>query len=320
MIGSNENMKFAELAQIVYDDYVKTELKYQSQQMYKNSYNNYLIKAFGQTPIVQIRNYEIQQLINKLNKSFKPNTVRNHISVMHRTLDLAVKWGFIGSNPCKDLSLPKREKKTNESIATIEDINKLFDIYLKEENLMHKVAFYLAIGCGLRNSEIRALTLDDIDMKNRTINVNKQIGQYRDDDGNVQNGAISTKTSGSIRKIYAPGFVIDSLKEYISSLPYLPLSKYIFFNILTNKPITKHCLSKRFRRIVMDNNLPILRFHDLRHLQATLLIHSGVNIQSASKRLGHSSSRTTLDVYTHSLDHEDKKAVNALENYLSAQK
>lgn len=189
----------------------------------------------------------------------------------------------------------------------MDEIEKLVDYYMKDENdLMHKSAFCLAIGCGLRNSEIRALTTDDIDFNTGIINIDKQIGETIKDGVKVT-GYISTKTPSSVRKIYAPKFVLDSLDEYIKSLPYIPISKQIYWSPETNKPITKHCLSKRFTSIIRKLGITTIRFHDLRHLQATILINSGANIKAVSKRMGHSKVDMTLNTYTSTIDSVDKK-------------
>ena len=108
--------------------------------------------------------------------------------------------------------------------------------------------------------------------------------------------------------------MIKSLDSYIKSMIYIPPSKQIFINPSNGKPITKHCLSKRFKAVMLGNNMDPIRFHDLRHLQATLLMYAGVNIQSISQRLGHSNTNTTLKVYTHNLNDKDKEAANVLNN------
>lgn len=316
-IGTNENMKFKELAQLVHDEYVKIHCRIRTQEIYQSNYNNHILPIFGEMKISNIKPLHIQKLVNEMGKIYKSSTISSCMSVLSRTFDMAEKWGLLKESPYRHIDLPKRRKNNNTELLSIDEIKKLLDLYENESNLMHKSAFYLAIGCGLRNSEIRALTLDDIDFKNNIINVNKQIGQYRDKNGQIIEGEIPTKTEGSTRKIYAPNFVMETLKQYIDNLPYLPMSKQIFWSHLTRKPISKHCLSKRFTNLLKNNDLPNIRFHDLRHLQATLLIHSGVDIQAISNRLGHSQIRTTLDVYTHGIDEIDRQAVSKLEGAIS---
>lgn len=313
-VGTNENMKFYELVNTVYNEYCKKHIKASTQRIYRSNYNIHLLPYFGNKKLCDITPIMIQKFINEKSDKYKFNTVNSIASTLSSTLQLAVDWKIIRENPYKNIKLSKDSHKKDE-LLSLEDIGRLLEIYEKDSNLMHKAAFYLAIGCGLRNSEIRALTLDDIDFNNGIIDINKQLGQDRDEEGNIiDDVVISTKTDGSTRKVYAPEFVIKSLDSYIKSMIYIPPSKQIFINPSNGKPITKHCLSKRFKAVMLGNNMAPIRFHDLRHLQATLLMYAGVNIQSISQRLGHSNTNTTLKVYTHNLNDKDKEAANVLNN------
>lgn len=307
-IGTNENIRLSELLEVVTENYIKKELKAGTQRIHQNNTVK-ILDYFRNIKVCDIKPYDIQLFVNELNKKYKPNTVNGIISTLSVALNKGEQWELISKNPYKNISLPTQETNNSE-LLSIEDIARLLHIYENEKNLMHKSIFYLAIFCGLRNSEIRALTLDDIDFENNIIDVNKQIG----DIGNGEEGITTTKTIQSNRKVFAPQFVIDALKQYKASLPYIPLEKHIFFNVTTGKHISKHCISKRFKTILIDSGLPTIRFHDLRHLQATLLMYSGVNPQSISQRLGHSNTNTTLKVYTHNLSELDKQVVNQLEN------
>lgn len=306
-IGTNENIRLSELLEVVTENYIKKELKAGTQRIHQNS-STKIIEYFKNVKVCDIKPYDIQLFVNDMNKKYKPNTVNGIVSTLSVTLNKGEQWGLISKNPYKNISLPARKSSSTE-LLSIEDISKLIHIYENEKNLMHKSIFYLAIFCGLRNSEIRALTLDDIDFENNIIDINKQIGEL----GNGKEGIITPKTSRSNRKVFAPQFVMDTLKQYKCSLPYIPLEKHIFFNITTGQHISKHCISKRFKSILINNNLPPIRFHDLRHLQATLLMYSGVNPQSISQRLGHTNTNTTLQIYTHNISELDKQVVNQLE-------
>lgn len=315
-IGTNENMRMHELCKIVYEEYVLTSCKAGTQRIYKQNYNLHILPALGSMKLSSIKPLHIQKLINEMSKTLKPNTIGNCMGSLGKTFSLAEKWGLLKESPFKHLDIPKAEKKTQSELLSMPEIKKLLEYYSKESNLLHKTAFYLAIGCGLRNSEIRGLTLTDIDYQNGTINIDKQIGEVRNEKGVIEEGVISPKTPSSTRKIYVPKFILDVLKEYIDSLPYIPTSKQLFWSHITRKPVSKHCLSKRFRYICDALEITPLRFHDLRHLQATLLIHSDINVQAISKRMGHSNVQTTLGVYTHSIEAVDKEVADTLETTL----
>lgn len=305
-IGLNENMKFGELAQRVLDEYVRVRLKYRTQQIYISNYNLHILPVFGAMKIGAVKPYTIQKFLNDKSKVLKPKTVEIMANVLSVTFGKAEAWGLIKESPYRRIELPEKEKRTLTELLSDDQVKLLFSHYENEKNLLHKSAFYLATCCGLRNSEIRALEETDIDFINGIITVNKQDGEYIDTKGDVATGDTTTKTAGSNRKIYAPQFVLDTLNDYIKSLPYKPLSGKLFFNPQTGKVITKHALSKRFKTVAFSLGLPDnLRFHDLRHLHATLLMASGANSVSVAKRMGHSKVSTTLETYTHSLESID---------------
>lgn len=318
-IGLNENMRFWELAQKVLNEYVRTKLKYRTQEIYKQNYNLHILPVFGSQKIGSIKTYSIQKFINDMSKQYKPLTVEKASSVLNMTFEKAVAWGFIKESPYKHIELPKDEKKQLDELLSMDEIERLFAYYDEvEKNKLHKCAFYLAACCGLRNSEIRALEETDIDFVNKTISVNKQDGEYINSNGEVTTGDTTTKTLGSNRKIYVPNFVLECLNDYIKSLPYKNINGKLFFNPQTGKVITKHCLSKRFKTLAFGLGLPdTLRFHDLRHLHATLLINSGATPASVAKRMGHSKISTTLETYTHSIDSVDKQTGVLIGNVVS---
>ena len=307
-VNLTKDITMNQLADTVYKEYVLIKLKVNTQRIYESAYNKYILPEFGIMDIKDIKPIHIQKFANKLSKNLKPNSVGNILACLSKTLSFAEKWEMIEISPYRKIEYERATTNNQSELLSLVQIETLVNYYnTQETNLMHKSAFYLAIGCGLRNSEIRALTTDDIDFKNGIINIDKQAGQIRNEKGELEDAATSTKTPTSKRKIYAPQFVLDCLKEYIFSLPYIPISKQIYWSHITKKPISKHCLSKRFTALLKELELPAIRFHDLRHLQATILINSGANVKAVSKRLGHSKTDITLNTYTSTIDAVDKK-------------
>ena len=304
-INKTGEMTLTEFAQVFVDEYVRT-LRYTTQKIYLNNFNNHILPVLGGYKLKNISPLMIQKLVNELNKTLSPLSVRSAYANLARAFHFAVKWEKAEKNPCVQTTLPKVQKTNMEELYSIEDIKRLVAVYEKESNSMHKAAFFLALGCGLRNSEIRALTISDIDFKANTISVNKQMSMIKNDQGKERDKPMDPKTDSSKRKIFMPVFVSEVLKEHIRTMQYIPITKYLFFSHVTKVPVTKHALSKRFKNVLENNNLPNLRFHDLRHLHATLLIHAGANVQATAKRLGHSSVNTTIQVYIHSMEDMDK--------------
>lgn len=309
-----DNITMQQLADVVYKEYVVVKLRVNSQKAYQNAYAKYIIPEFGVMNIKDIKPIHIQKFANKISKELKPRTVKLVLACLRRTLSLAEKWEMIELNPYRGIQVDSDIENTNKELLSLDEIKILVNYYETEEkSLMHKLAFYIAIGCGLRNSEIRALTIDDFDFENNTIDINKQLASIRDTDGNIYEDNAPTKSASSTRKIYASQFVMKCAKEYIKSLEVCPISKQLFFNHTTQKPILDRCLSAHFREVVNKLGLPALRFHDLRHLQATLLINNGANVKSVSKRLGHSKTDITLNTYTSTLDVVDKQIAESFD-------
>lgn len=316
-VGLNENMPFNELAQLVLDNYVRVNCRYNTEQVYLNCYNNHILDHFGDMKISSIKPLGIQKFVQSLTeKDLSASTISSIVSCLRKTFDLAVKWELILKNPCSYIDKPSKKKYTNRGqIMTIDEMKKLFDIYDKlktKPSKMHKAAFYIAVGCGLRNSEIRALTLEDVDFENSIIKVTKQYGRYKEK-GEVIDGYVPTKSESSYRSIYAPDFVMIALKEYIDTLDCIPMSKQIFWSKSTNKPIGRQCLSTFFTKLLIKNDLPVIDFHDLRHIHATLLASKGVNMKSLSTRMGHSKIETT-NIYMQPIDEVDKQVASTLDS------
>ena len=113
------------------------------------------------------------------------------------------------------------------------------------------------------------------------------------------------KTASSVRTISIPDSIINLLKQYRSSFKS---TKYIFENI------DYDAITAWFREWEVKKGLPRIRFHDLRHTHATLLLYAGTDIKTISQRLGHANIQTTMDTYTHVIQELDKNASNLLDN------
>jgi len=122
-----------------------------------------------------------------------------------------------------------------------------------------------------------------------------------------------TKTVNSDRTIVLFPHVLDFLKKLKIQQVVFNINNFILLNEFNQPVYTKH-ISKTFRRALIRHNIPEIRFHDLRHSYASMLLHAGVNIKTISHILGHSDITTTLNIYSH-VDLDMQK--NELEKVLS---
>lgn len=304
-----------DLIQEVYNVYVLTQLKESTQLQWEMNCTKYVIPYFKNSYVNDVTPLDIQHFSNFLSKSLTHGSVKNILGIVSTIFKFAVKWGYISESPYRFIEVKKDRKQTNTQLLTLEEVNTLVNYYITEEkNKQHKSIFLLAIGCGLRISEIRALTLDDIDFTNKIISINKQIGTVRTNEGKRGRAITSPKTVSSTRAVYAPDFVISAIKDYINSLPALPISKQLYYsdrskyNVIETSTID-HFFKTRLKKL----GLPEIRFHDLRHLNATLLVSNNINIKSISARLGHAKVDTTLNIYTSATQEEDKLIAHRLD-------
>lgn len=274
------------------NEYAKIKLRERTIQLYKDYLNGRILPHFGNIKLKDIKAYNIQMFLNSLTSELSTASIKKYKALLSVMLNTAVKWQIIEFNPCVYVDIPLGlNNKVKPIFLTKNEANELLNC-LKNEDLKYQVIVRLALQCGMRRSEILGLTWNDIDFYNNTININKALSYIKGQGQIITN----TKNKSSNRIIYANSELI----KLIQALPHK--SEYIF-----NKEHIDD-VTKWFNRFLKRHNLKHMRFHDLRHTHATLLISSGVNMKTVSTRLGHSSINTTLNIYTHSLNEDDKKA------------
>jgi len=185
------------------------------------------------------------------------------------------------------------------------------------------VLYRLAINLGLREGELLGLTWDAIDFKAKTIRVYQQLQRV--------NGAFllqTTKTKAGERLLMLDDDLLALLRAHRKNqaeerLICGPAWKDRLNLVLvseTGAPIHASCLLEHFKQALGRAGLPSIRFHDLRHTAATLMLADGVPLVTVSKILGHSSSAVTATIYAHALDSSKASAIGALSQKLRRSK
>jgi integrase len=189
---------------------------------------------------------------------------------------------------------------------------------LAKEKIMWRVLIKIAITTGLRRGELLGLEWKHIDLDKGTIQV-KQTISYANQEYIIK----EPKTKNSVRTVTIPESIIPEIKKYKSVWNRDRLQAgdlweggvYQFlFTSWDGKPLYPSSVGTWWRRFIKKHGLKYIRFHDLRHTSATLLINSGVHAKIISTRLGHADIRTTMNIYGHSLQEADKEAANHFEN------
>jgi integrase len=243
-------------------------------------------------PIELVDTGRVRSLFGGLSASgASPHTLHMTKKVLSKVCSIAVEDGILSRNPAASVRLPKLHRRQMEPLTPeqVKDVS---------ESLpgRYKAVVLLGAWGGLRISEIGALTRDDVDWERGSVSISKSQSRF---------GEKQAKTKASNRTVTLPGWVMTELRTHV--LRYASEDGHLF---VTAKgfPLTAMTMSKIMTKVGV-------KFHDLRHTQAALLIKSGANPLEIKERMGHASIKTTYDVYGHLFPEAHDKLARTLEQY-----
>ena len=253
---------------------------------------------------------DIQEFYSAQLERVSANTVIHYHAVIHRALKYAVKIKTIQSNPAVNVERPRKEKFIG-SFYDKKEINTLFDII---QGHPLEVAIKLAAFYGLRREEIIGLKWTAIDFENNTLTIQHTVTECNLDGKHIEVASDTAKTDSSLRTMPLVTNFREMLlakkekQEHYRKLCGRSYCKeyldYIFVNEMGERWKPRY-LSDGFKRILEQNGLRCIRFHDLRHTCASLLLANNVPMKKIQEWLGHSDFSTTANIYAH-LDFQSK--------------
>jgi integrase len=303
-----------------FGDFMKMWLEEKKNQTRNNtwvSYDSYtrthVIPALGHLKLLELTPLHLRNFYKALQeRPLSARTIRHIHFMLRAALDTAVKWELIIKN-VSDAVDPPRVKKVEMKVWDASQLNQ----FLKAaKDNRYYTAFFVAATTGMRQSELLGLRWKDVDLTNGTLSItqtlDKQTGIFQE-----------TKTDSSKRSIKVESETISRLKQHKADQAKEKLQAEDWTDhglvICTSKgtPMSGDNLSARFRHIIKETGLPPLRFHDLRHTHATLLLKQGLNPKIVQERLGHSSISVTLDTYSHVTPNLQETAASAMSKILT---
>ena len=247
---------------------------------------------------------DIQEFYSTQLERVSANTVIHYHAVIHRALKYAVKIKTIQSNPAVNVERPRKEKFIG-SFYDKKEINTLFDII---QGHPLEVAIKLAAFYGLRREEIIGLKWTAIDFENNTLTIQHTVTECNLDGKHIEVASDTAKTDSSLRTMpLVTNFRAMLLAKKEKQEHYRKLCgrsyckeylDYIFVNEMGERWKPRY-LSDGFKRILEQNGLRRIRFHDLRHTCASLLLANNVPMKKIQEWLGHSEFSTTANIYAH---------------------
>ena len=288
---------------------------------YTNIINKHIIPTMGTLKMQEIKPYNLQKYFeSKLTNKDNPLsvfTLNNHHRVLKSIFIYAEDMGIVEKNPMNKVKVPK-DKKTETRVLTIDESQRLLDIV--QHNDFLKMPVSLALLLGLRRGECLGLSWDKVDFNNKLITIDQNL-EYIDKKLIFK----EPKTLKSNRKIAITDSVVTLLKEHKKwQLEMTMRSGGVWKNeynlVCTRKtdgsPVTPHVLSTCFKKFLTKNQLPEIRFHDLRHTNATIMLAANISAKVAGNRLGHSNTSITLDLYSHVLESIDRDVADKIEQLI----
>ena len=300
------------------EGYVKTNCSQRTLDGYQSITETHLIPALGQVQLKHLHPQAIQSYYGKAVEKLSPRTVAKHHRLLSQALKYAVRQGFLARNPCELVDSPSWKGKAMRTL-TPGEVEVLFTI--AEDNYYYPV-YYTAVSTGLRQAELLGLRWRDIDLDYLSISVSQVLYKRR---GICQ--FKEPKTSHSRRRVAMTPKLALFLRKYKADRErlYRELGKELtldglVFPSIEGKPLDPCVLTHNFTRIAKRAGLSGVRFHDLRHTFASLMLLRGAKPKVISEALGHASVAFTMDTYSHIIEGMQEDAMALLDEVLPAGK
>lgn len=280
---------------------------------------DYIGPTLGEIKLRDLSPNQIQHFYNEcVDAGIGLRTVQKTHTVLHASLNFAMKAGMIGRNPAKATQPPKPKQKEMRFLNA-EQAKQLLETAKKTHD-PNFALYHLALVTGMREGELLSLKWENVDLVLGILNVKHNL--VRRPGGGLQ--LKSPKTKASIRSIKLGQETISVLAEQMKRLEQaqeasngLWQNTGHVFTSSVGTPIDPSNLLKQFRQLLRKAGLPKIRFHDLRHTAASLMLNNGVDVLVASQRLGHAKPSITLDVYGHLMPATQSHAAEMLDQLVS---
>lgn len=279
-----------------------------------------ILPYIGKVNLMDLRPDRIQRFYNFLQKE---GLSYHAVSVTHKTLSVAmnhaVKLRLISKNPCSGTTPPKPEQ-TEMKFYDDQQVKCLLKTALEIRDPFYPL-YFLAIYTGMRQAELIGLKWADVDWNLSTIQVKRQVRHFK--------GAgyvfLEPKSKSGTRTIKIGKQALEVLRNHKREQDELVKAVGQDWNHLDlvfpsgiGTPLTASNIRRNFRKLLAASGLPKIRFHDLRHTAASLMLNHGIPVLVVSKRLGHAKPSITLDVYGHLIPSRQEEAAQLMDNLMGA--
>ena len=298
----------------------KKQIRPDSYESYRCNYDVH-VKPYFETKNLRLGDVTprviLQYVRTKEDEGQSRKSIRKHLVILNGVFKEAVAMGELTFNPCANITVKDNSDEHFEGTAyDVPTAKKLLEA-IKGDPI--EPAVYLGLFLGLRRSEAVGLRWKDVDMENGIVHIRNTVVRFT-----TVSELEKTKSKASKRDLFMP----NALKEYLQTVwdrqeaeRKLVGRTYSDCEHICQWPdgtvFKPEYVSHRFTKLLERNDLPKIRFHDLRHTAGSILINSGHTVKQVQEFLGHEKASTTLDIYTH-VSMEGKKDTAEMMDHLLA--
>ena len=288
------------------------KLRTSTYQQYRRVMTKYILPAIGDVRFKDLKPAVIQRLYDDLvEQGVGKRMVQITHAVIHSSLEHAEMINLVQRNPSKGLNLPALPKRRTEIWSESEVT--AFMIAVQGQRNEHM--YHLALTTGMRQGELLGFMWKDIDWVRRTLSVVRQV--FLPEGGGYT--FVEPKTRNGSRIVELSSVDLDILRMQISKVDELRafagerwVENDLVFPSTVGTPQPRWGIEKEFKKFIAAAGVSVIRFHDLRHTAASLMLNHGVQAFIVSRRLGHSTVQITMDLYGHLMPGAQREAADLM--------
>jgi integrase len=296
------------------EDASRPTIRATTYESYKGIVKNHLKPHIGGLLLGKLGPAHVQGLYSEMERGGASARTRQLThAVLRKAMKQAVRWRLISFNPCDAVDPPRVARSEIHPL----DGDQVAALLAAAAGDRIEALYVVAIGGGLRLGELFGLQWADIDFAAGAISVVHTLMEV--------NGKLTledTKTTKSRRRVDLPQVAIDALLAHRKRMLAEGFARvgWVFCNTKGGPMRRSHFHAQHFKPLLARAKLPHIRFHDLRHTSATLLLAAGVHPKVVQERLGHSQIGITLDIYSHVLPSMQVEAAARLNGMMQPKK